>query len=183
MKVAGRGAGRTRWSQKGDVTVKVLVAVASKHGSTVEIAQAVGNAVSAAGIEVDVLAAGPEPAAAAYDAFIIGSGVYVGHWLAEARQFIEANRQVLQGRPVWLFSSGPVGSPAKPEGDPVDVAELMEATGARGHRVFAGRLDKSLLSFGERAMVTALRAPVGDFRDWAAIQAWGEEIARQLKEG
>jgi menaquinone-dependent protoporphyrinogen oxidase len=53
----------------------------------------------------------------------------------------------------------------------------MGITGARGHRVFPGRLDRDLLSFGERAMVTAMRAPVGDFRDWGAVAAWADEIA------
>jgi menaquinone-dependent protoporphyrinogen oxidase len=52
--------------------------------------------------------------------------------------------------------------------------------GARGHRVFPGRLDKHLLAIGERAMVTAMRAPVGDFRDWEAVRGWAEEIAQEI---
>jgi menaquinone-dependent protoporphyrinogen oxidase len=53
-------------------------------------------------------------------------------------------------------------------------------TGARGHRIFPGRLEKNRLSFGERAMVTAMRAPVGDFRDWDAVRVWGNEIAAEV---
>ena len=56
----------------------------------------------------------------------------------------------------------------------------MQLIGARGHRVFAGRLDASRLSFGERAMVTAMRAPLGDFRDWDAVRAWATEIAGSI---
>jgi hypothetical protein len=54
--------------------------------------------------------------------------------------------------------------------------------GARGHRVFPGRLEKHLLGIGERAVVTAMRAPVGDFRDWEAVRAWAEEIAEEMTE-
>ena len=46
--------------------------------------------------------------------------------------------------------------------------------------MFPGRLNEELLTFGERAMVTAMRAPVGDSRDWAAVASWAEEIAVAL---
>ena len=56
--------------------------------------------------------------------------------------------------------------PPKPEaGQAVQIEPQMATTKARGHRLFAGKIDKSKLGFGERA----LRVPEGDFRDWAAI--------------
>ena len=83
---------------------------------------------------------------------------------------------------MWLFSSGPLGPPdaLKPEGDPVDAAALVEATRAIDHRVFAGRLDRGLLGFGEKALVLAVRAPEGDFRDWDAIDGFAADIAGEL---
>ncbi len=51
---------------------------------------------------------------------------------------------------------------------------------ARDHRLFAGRLDRSLLGFGDKAIVVALRAPQGDFRDWDAIHGWVDDISRDL---
>jgi menaquinone-dependent protoporphyrinogen oxidase len=86
-------------------------------------------------------------------------------------------------RPVWLFSSGPVGDPPKPEEDPVDVAELLTVTGAREHRVFAGKLVRRQLSFPDRAIVAALRVPEGDFRDWTEITRWAAGIADALHAG
>jgi menaquinone-dependent protoporphyrinogen oxidase len=86
----------------------------------------------------------------------------------------------LAERPVWLFSSGPIGDPPKPEEDPVDVEPMMEATGARGHVIFSGKLDKGVLTFGERAIVAAFKAPEGDFRDWDEIRKWATEIAEDL---
>jgi menaquinone-dependent protoporphyrinogen oxidase len=73
-----------------------------------------------------------------------------------------------------------VGDPPKPEEDPVDVRGIREATRAREHRVFAGKLVRKQLSFGEKAMVLAFRAPDGDFRDWAEINDWASGIARAL---
>lgn len=81
---------------------------------------------------------------------------------------------------MWLFSSGPVGDPPRPEEDPVDVAELVARTKAREHRVFAGRIERSRLSFAEKAIVLALRVPDGDYRDWDEIRAWAAEIADAL---
>jgi menaquinone-dependent protoporphyrinogen oxidase len=80
----------------------------------------------------------------------------------------------------WLFSRGPIGDPPKPDEDPVDIAEVMQVTAAREHRLFAGKIDKSKLSFGEKAIVVALRVPEGDFRDWDEIDAWAADIATAL---
>lgn len=63
----------------------------------------------------------------------------------------------------------------------MDVAGIMEATNARGHQVFAGKLDKHALGFGEKAIVLALRAPEGHFRDWDAIRNWAHGIAEALR--
>ena len=67
--------------------------------------------------------------------------------------------------------------PAKPDEDPVDVAEIVTLTGARDHQLFAGKLTRKQLSFPERAIVSALHVPEGDFRDWPEIRRWATEIA------
>jgi menaquinone-dependent protoporphyrinogen oxidase len=66
--------------------------------------------------------------------------------------------------------------------DPVDVAEIARLTRARDHRVFAGKLVRQQLSFPERAIVSALRVPQGDFRDWPEIRAWASSIADALSQ-
>jgi menaquinone-dependent protoporphyrinogen oxidase len=111
---------------------------------------------------------------------LVGSAVYAGRWLEPAREYVAAHAAALRERNVWLFSSGPIGEPPFPPDEPHDVHALGRLVGARGHRVFPGRLDKEVLGFGERAMVTAMRAPLGDFRDWAAVREWAEEIAATL---
>jgi len=168
----------------------VLVVYASKHGATREIAERVAQTIVAAGQQAQarpVTAAGD---LAGYDAFVIGSAVYTGHWQKEAAEFVRRNRAVLAGHPVWLFSSGPLGTePAGAEGrdltvaaEPRELAEFTEAIHPRGHRVFFGVLDPGRLRLGERAIrkLPAGRAllPEGDFRDWAQIEAWARGIAR-----
>lgn len=162
--------------------MKVLVTAASKHGATAEIASAIGDTLRPHGLEVTVSPAEEVEGVDDYDAVVIGSAVYAGHWLKPAIDVVEANGPVLATRPVWLFSSGPIGDPPKPEEDPVDVAQLLAITKARDHCVFAGKLDKSKLGFAERAMVIAFRAPFGDFRDWDEIGRWSETIAESLIE-
>jgi menaquinone-dependent protoporphyrinogen oxidase len=162
---------------------RLLVTVASRHGATREIGQAIGarlEARGAGGLMAIVLPVEQRPDPAPYDAVVLGSAVYAGRWLEPARDYAATFAAALRERPVWLFSSGPIGEPPFPPDEPHDAGPLRQITGARGHRVFPGRLDKALLGFGERAMVTAMRAPVGDFRDWDAVRAWTDAIAEEL---
>ena len=163
--------------------MRVLVAAASRHGSTQEIAETIGDAISAGGTEVTVARIEDGPGLAGHDAVVLGSAVYVGHWLDAARRFVEAHHVEFAAMPVWVFSSGPIGTPAKPDdAHAVDVSRIVEMTGAREHRLFAGRLDKSALGFGERAVMHAVRAREGDYRSWEEIRAWGSRIAEALRQ-
>ncbi len=159
-----------------------LVTAASRHGATHEIADAIGRTLAERGLDVRVVRAEDVDAVEGYDAVVIGSGVYAGHWLEPARRLVEEHRDELSRVPTWLFSSGPIGEPPRPDdAHAVDVDALVAAVAARDHRVFAGRLDRHRLGFGERAMVFAFRAPDGDFRDWDAIAAWASGIADELQ--
>lgn len=161
--------------------MNVLIAAASKHGSTDEIARAVADVLSERGLRVTVQPIGEVTDLDGFDAMVLGSGIYAGHWLRAAREFVDRNGSALRALPVWLFSSGPLGDPPKPDEDPADAAPLLAAIGAREHRVFTGRLERKGLSFAERAIVRAVHAPYGDFRDWDAIRSWAEGIGSQLE--
>ncbi len=165
--------------------MRVLVTAASRHGATHEIADAIAAGLERRGVDAGVQHAEQLSSLDGYDAYVIGSAVYVGRWLDTARELVESNASALAERPVWLFSSGPLGPPdaLKPEGDPVDAAALVEAVAAEDHRIFAGKLDRKLLSFGEKAVVLAVPAPEGDFRDWEAIDGFAGEIAGHLERG
>lgn len=161
--------------------MNVLVTAASKHGSTAEIATVIGRELLARGVETAVVDPDGVLDLDDFDAVVLGSAVYAGHWLEPAKALVDRLGDQVAARPVWLFSSGPLGDPLRPDEDPVDVAPISETVHARGHRLFPGRLDRARLTFGEKAMVMALRAPEGDFRDWDAVAGWAAEIAGALE--
>ena len=160
--------------------MRVLVTAATKYGATTEIARVIGEVLDEHGLEPTVLPPERVEEVDGYDAVVLGSAVYAGHWLKPARELVDRLDSELANRPVWLFSSGPVGDPPKPEEDPVDVADLVATTNACEHRVFAGKLVRKQLNFPERAIVSALRVPEGDFRDWTEIRQWAAGIADAL---
>lgn len=144
----------------------VLVAAASRHEATQEIAEAIGRVLTERGLETEVRRVDDDADVAEYEAVVLGSAVYAGHWLEAARRFVEEHGDELAAQPTWLFSSGPIGEPPRPsEQEAVQIDPMVAATGAREHRLFAGKLDKSRLSFAERAVVFAFRVAEGDFRD------------------
>ncbi len=160
--------------------MRVLVAVASRHDATAEIGEAIGRHLTDAGFQVEVLAAESVGAMGAYDAAVLGSSVYMGSWLPAATKLVDRFQIDLRERPVWLFSSGPIGSPAKPEGDPAAAVQIAKSVNAIGHRTFAGRLERDRLGLAEKLVSAAVRAPDGDFRDWEAVASWSREIVAEL---
>ena len=120
------------------------------------------------------------------DAVILGSAVYMGHWLDPAKEFATRFEDDLAARLVWLFSSGPVGDPSrkmvqKMGEDPLDVAGILAATKARGHRGFAGKLDRKNLKGARRMSLLLFRGLEGDFRNWDEIRAWAGDIAQAVQ--
>lgn len=156
----------------------VLVAYASKHGSTQGIAERIAEKLRQLGIQAEARPLDEVSDPGSYEAFVIGSAIYYGSWLKEATEWVHRNQAVLAGHPVWLFSVGPLGTEVQDaEQQPKEMTEFQQAIRPREQRIFFGALDHSHLSFAERVMVKAVRAPEGDFRDWEAIDAWAARIA------
>ena len=160
--------------------MRVLVTVGSKHGATVEIARQVRDALANRGVDAELESPDAVRSLDGFDAVVLGSAIYAGQWRPDAKAFVARFGDQLSAMPVWAFSSGPLGDPPVPQGDPEGAAEIIDATGARGHRVFAGKLDRSKLNLVERSMVKAVKAPYGDYRDWDAIRSWADGIGEAL---
>jgi menaquinone-dependent protoporphyrinogen oxidase len=179
--------------------MKILVAYASKHGATKGIAERISQTLERAGLDVTLLPVEDASPIAEYDAFVIGSAAYMGGWMGEATTFVRRHRDVLAHRPVWVFSSGPVGTErvdAKGRDQleasrPKEFEEFARTIGPRDQQVFFGAYDPDAEAVGvaEGFMARFLRVmpavrnalPAGDFRDWPAIEAWAESIARDLQ--
>jgi menaquinone-dependent protoporphyrinogen oxidase len=159
----------------------LLIAYASKHGSTQGIAERIAEKLRQLGKKAETRSVDTVEDPESYEALVIGSAIYYGSWLKVATEWVHRNQAILATRPVWLFSVGPLGTEVQDaEQQPKEMTEFQQVIGPREQRLFFGVLDHHKLSFAERMMVKAVRAPEGDFRDWQAIDAWAASIAQDL---
>jgi menaquinone-dependent protoporphyrinogen oxidase len=185
--VAGGGGAHAEGTPKGVEQMNVLVVYASRFGSTRGIAACIAEKLGQEGTPAEARPVEAAGDLGGYDAFVVGSAVFAGHWMEEATEFVRRNRAVLASRPVWLFSSGPIGAMAKKYNTPAEpkgIAKLKRAVDARDHRVFfgawdRGNLERGRLGFAERIIAKRF-LPEGDWRDWPEIEAWATDIARSL---
>ena len=172
------------------MSTSVLVTYVTRYGSTKEVAEAVAAALRESGLEASVESAKKVRTLEDYGAVVLGAPLYIGAWPADAKRFLTRHQAALAGRPVAVFSLGPLG-PAESEMQetrsqldkqlanfpwlkPVEVA------------LFVGRFDPKLLHFPD-SLVTIVpasplyKASASDHRDWAAIRAWASSLAPKLK--
>ena len=164
--------------------MKVLVAYSSKRGGTAGIAEAIADELDRRGLEVDCRDAGAVRDLDGYDAVVLGSGVYAKRWRGDARRFLRRQRKRLASMPFWIFSSGPIGDPAKDDPrwtEPPKVVARAEKLGVREHVVFGGCVPAEPHNLVERSMVENTPPEYRDRRDWEAIRAWAGSIAAELR--
>ncbi len=160
---------------------RILVAYASKAGSTGEVAKAIGQTLTVNGVTVDVCPIEAVPTVQDYQAVIVGSAIRAGKWLSAATRFVETHRSTLSRIPTAYFTCCMTLYEETEENrrkalgfmDPVRSLVTPIAVGA-----FAGKLDYSKLSFLDGTMMKIMGggAPEGDFRPWEAIRAWAGSL-------
>ncbi|RSM85302.1 flavodoxin [Kibdelosporangium aridum] len=161
---------------------RVLVAYATKMGSTYEIAEAIGKEIASTGDEVTVLPVQDVLDVSYYDAVVLGSALYMFRWRKEAVAFLRRFREELTARPVWLFHSGPLEENAdQPQKTPTAVARLVVDIGAEEPVTFGGRIEPATAK-GFMAKRMAKGPMAGDYRNWDQIHEWAREVARSLHE-
>jgi menaquinone-dependent protoporphyrinogen oxidase len=161
----------------------VLVAYASKRGSTAEIAETVAATLRRAGLDVDLEPVEQVGSLEPFDAVVLGSAVYMKRWRGDAPHFLKKHRKALRQMPFWVFSSGPVGDPANDNHDwmePPKLVKKVEEMGGKGHVVFGGSLPLQPRGVMERAMVEGTPKQFRDRRDWAQIREWSGRVASEL---
>jgi menaquinone-dependent protoporphyrinogen oxidase len=167
---------------------KVLVAYASRLGGTRGIAEAIGVGLEKRGHEAVVKSVSDVAGVDSFDAVVLGSGVFANHWHKPAIEFARRHEAALAARPLWLYSSGPVGDTKNLQpSDPSDVGALRERLRPRDHRIFWGALDRAAIGKSDLGafsrFISRRFIPEGDWRDWPAIDAWADVIANELREG
>lgn len=160
------------------MATKVLVAYASKHGTTSQVADSIAGTLQELGLAVEIKEAGCVHDIAPYDAVVIGGGLYMGKWHADARHMLKRHRQELAGKRLAVFGMGP---------DSLDESKVAESR---------KQLERSLAATPELEPIAVTifggalepeswrfpfnRLPAFDARDWDAIRGWAEEVAAKL---
>ena len=158
---------------------KILVAYASRCGSTAEIARAVAEDLKHRGSAVDLRSADKVATLAGYEAVVVGSAVRFGHWLPETVEFVRAHQAGLKRIPtafftVLIMNTGPDVAARKARLGYLDPVHAVMKPGAEVF--FAGRMEQSRLSFSERLLFKVMKGHDADMRDWPAIHAWGQRV-------
>ncbi|MFI7341247.1 flavodoxin domain-containing protein [Streptomyces sp. NPDC050085] len=159
---------------------RVLVTYGTANGSTPQIAGAIADVLNKAGLRAEPRLARFVASVEPYDAVVLGSGLYAGHWHRYVRRFVRRHRRALSERPLWLFSSGPLDDSASRGDIPPtpSVRRIADQLHAREHVTFGGCLKENAQSRGARMLVRSGKG--GDFRDFPAIEQWAEHVADEI---
>lgn len=160
----------------------ILVAYATRYGSTEEVAERIAAILREGGHSV-VLRPAPEVRSLeGYDAVVLGAALYMFRWHRHARRFLSRHRRDLEHRPVAIFALGPVEDKEEQFRDARD--QLDKALNKFpwfspvAVQMFGGKFDPAKLSFPINRFAGS--EPASDIRDWEAIRAWAEDLPNVL---
>jgi menaquinone-dependent protoporphyrinogen oxidase len=172
------------------VSETILVTYATRYGSTREVADAVAATLRDNGCEVAFQPARDVPTVDGYAAVVLGTPLYMGHWLRDATRFLTRHRETLVGRKIAVFTLGPTRLDEK---EWRAVRAELDREQARypwltpvASTLFGGRYDPATLDLSHK-LLAALPAsplhelPASDVRDWQAIRAWAADLASTLR--
>jgi len=162
---------------------KILVAYASKAGSTKEVAERISNRLVSKGLTVDLLPVQRVSDIESYDAVAVGSAIRAGSLLPEVKGFIERNQALLSVKHFSLFIVC-LTMKDETEENCKTVSAYLEPIRTQvkpdKEGLFAGVMNFSKLGFLERMLIKAMKAPEGDYRNWEAIDAWTDELSHEI---
>jgi menaquinone-dependent protoporphyrinogen oxidase len=162
-------------------TSSVLLAYATRFGSTQDVAESVAASLREAGLEVDLQLMRQVESLDQYEAVVLGAAIYNTKWHADAHQFLSQHQAALSQRPVVIFTLGPLStSDAAMRNSRRQLdKELAKYRWLKpvAVEVFAGKYDPRSpgLGFFER------RVPASDHRNWDAIRAWANTLPAQIQ--
>jgi len=167
------------------MSASVLVAYATRYGSTQEVAEAVAATLRERGLAVDIQPMRAVRTLDQYRAVVLGAPLYMFHWHKDALHFLARHRAGLTARPVAIFALGPFHADEK---EFQEVRAQLDKELAkfpwlapRAIAIFGGKFDPEKLSFPYNLFPPLKNMPASDVRDWAAIRAWASDLATTLQ--
>ncbi len=162
----------------------ILIAYATRYGSTQEVAEKVAATLREGGLSVDVQPVKQVRTLDGYRAVVVGAPLYMFDWLKEARDFISRHRAALATRPVAVFALGPTEDKQE---DWTETRKQLDKVLSKfpwlspvAVELFGGKFDPTRLTFPYNLVPGLKRMPVNDIRDWDAIRAWANSLPEKL---
>jgi menaquinone-dependent protoporphyrinogen oxidase len=163
---------------------KLLVAYATRYGSTKEVAEKIAAVLREGGSLVDVRTAEQVQSLDEYRAVVVGAPLYMFNWLKAARSFVARNRAGLERVPVAIFALGPTEDNEKDFQEARGQLEKVLASfpwlAPVAVELFGGKFEPSRLTFPYNLIPTLKKMPVSDIRDWDAIHTWARDVGKTL---
>ena len=166
------------------MSTSILVAYATRYGSTQEVAEAIASALHDSGGAVDLKPLREVRSLEAYRAVVLGAPLFMFHLHKDALDFLSRHRKAIANLPVAVFVLGPVH-------DPHDDKEWQDSRlqldkelvkfpwfSPLTIEIFGGKYDPTALRFPLKMFAGA--EPASDIRDWDAIRKWAESLAPRL---
>ena len=162
----------------------ILVAYATRYGSTREVAEMIAATLREEGSIVDVRSAAEVRDPSGYRAVVVGAPLYMFNWLKEARSFVARHRATLERVPVAVFALGPTEDKEKDwqetRGQLDKVVAGFPWLKPVAVELFGGKFDPARLTFPYTLIPAMKRMPVSDIRDWDAVRSWATDLTRTL---
>ena len=163
----------------------ILVAYATRYGSTQEVAEAIAATLRERGLAVDTQPMQQVRSLDQYRAIVLGAALYIGRWHKDARRFLAQYREALTQRPVAIFALGPLHTDEKEfQGS----REQLEKELAKfpwlkpvALELFVGKFDPAKLGFPWTVLPALKNMPASDARDWRVIRDWASNLAAQFQ--
>jgi len=163
------------------MAAQVLVAYATRAGSTKGVAEAVAETLRGKRLDVELALLRDVRSLEGRRLVVIGAPLYMFKWHKDARGFLARFRQALAGLPCAVFALGPFEDTEK---DWKSVRENFDKELAKFpwfspavREVFGGAFDPAKLGFPYNLVPGLKKMPVKDIRDWDAIRAWAQGLA------